>query len=68
MIADPNLSILTRADIRQKIGKLEKKLTTVEKLISILKNAISKSVAETFNCPSEALRRALLKIGIVVFL
>jgi hypothetical protein len=45
MIADPNLSILTRADIRQKIGKLEKKLTTVEKLISILKNAISKSVA-----------------------
>jgi len=45
MIADPNLSILTRADIRQKISKLEKKLTTVEKLISILKNAISKSVA-----------------------
>lgn len=45
MIADPNLNILSRADIRQKISKLEKKLTTVEKLISILKNAISKSVA-----------------------
>ena len=45
MIADPNLSIFSKADIREKIGKLEKKLTTVEKLISILKNAISKSVA-----------------------
>lgn len=45
MIADPNLNILSRADIREKITKLEKKLTTVEKLISILKNAIAKSVA-----------------------
>jgi hypothetical protein len=45
MIADPNLNIFSKADIREKIGKLEKKLTTVEKLIAILKNAISKSVA-----------------------
>lgn len=52
LIADPNFSLFDKTDIRNKIRKIEKKMNTIQKLIEILRDAISKSIAyikEYFN-------------------
>ncbi len=44
LIADPNFSLFDKTDIRNKIRKIEKKMNTIQKLIQILKDAISRSM------------------------
>ena len=44
LLASPNFDLFTKTDIRNKIQKIEKKVKTIQKLIDILRNAISKSI------------------------
>jgi len=44
LIADPKFDLFTKTDIRNKIQKIEKKMSTIQKLIEVLRNAIAKSV------------------------
>ena len=44
LLADPKFDLFTKTDIRNKIKKVEKKVKTIQKLIDILRNAISKSI------------------------
>lgn len=43
--ADPSMKLMTKTEINQKIVKVKRKLSTIERLINILRNAISKSLA-----------------------
>lgn len=44
LLADPKFDLFTKTDIRNKIQKIEKKMNTIQKLIEILRGAISKSL------------------------
>ena len=45
LLDDPNMTIYNATEIKQKIDKVKRKISTIEKLIRIIQNAISKSVA-----------------------
>lgn len=45
LLDDPNMTLFSRTEINNKINKVSKKISTVEKLIKNIQNAISKSVA-----------------------
>ena len=44
LLADPKFDLFTKTDIRNKIRKIEKKMSTIQKLIEILKKAIANSL------------------------
>lgn len=45
LLDDPNMTLFSRTEINNKINKVSKKISTIEKLIKNIQNAISKSVA-----------------------
>jgi hypothetical protein len=44
LLADPKFDLFTKTDIRNKIRKIEKKMSTIQKLIDILRKAIANSL------------------------
>jgi hypothetical protein len=45
LLDDPNMTLFNRTEINNKINKVSRKISTIEKLIKNIQNAISKSVA-----------------------
>jgi hypothetical protein len=45
LLDDPNMTLYNATEIKQKIDKVKRKISTIEKLITIIQNAISKSIA-----------------------
>lgn len=45
LLDDPNMTLFNRTEINNKINKVKKKISTIERLIKNIQNAISKSVA-----------------------
>ena len=45
LLDDPSMTLYNATEIKQKIDKVKRKISTIEKLITIIQNAISKSIA-----------------------